>query len=394
MVGFSLRGRLVQAAAGTLLAGFAGLPAPARAAEPETHPVLRIERWIEGGARVAWSRQGEWLAYDKVGTDGRYDVYLTSTDRLAERCLTCEMYEFRKDNVLNPVWHPSGERLIVQVQSHPKRLKFVADPLQLLTPDRALHSELYDIDRKGKHFTLLTRFGDSGTAVLDPHFSFDGERLLWSERIKARKGRYGAWQLRSGRFRVNRVGIAKLKKIRSHPAPADALIVPQGYTPNDRGALVAANLEPGQSPDTLDLYRLSLDGGEPERLTHSRGGVEEYARLSPTGRHLAFTSNAEIQRHRARPVVTADGPPRTVADGCGRLEQAPADVLQRPELRPQPGAHLRRRPDLAPARRPDRRARAVGQPGRRPPARGAVPYRSRPVVQALGPPLFRGILHE
>ena len=295
MVGFPLRGRAVLASAGALLAGGAGLPAPAPAAEPEPRPVVRIERWIEGGARVDWSRQGEWLAYDKAGEDGRYDVYVTSTDRLAERCLTCEMYAFRKDNVLNPVWHPAGERLVVQVQSHPKRLKFVADPLQLLTPDRALHSELYDIDRKGKHFTLLTRFGDNGTAVLDPHFSFDGERLLWSERIKARKGRYGAWQLRSGRFRVNRVGIAKLKKIKSHPAPADALIVPQGYTPDDRGALVAANLEPGQSPDTLDLYRLSFDGGEPERLTHSRGGVEEHVRLAPTGRHLAFTSNAEIR---------------------------------------------------------------------------------------------------
>ena len=269
--------------------------APARAADPEAGEVLRIERWIEGGARVDWSRQGEWLAYDKAGTDGRYDVYVTSTDRLAERCLTCEMYALRKDNVLNPVWHPAGKRLVVQVQSHPKRLKFVADPLQLLTPDRAVHSELYDIDRLGKHFTLLTRFDDNGSAVLDPHFSYDGERLLWSERIKSRKGRYGAWQLRSARFQVSRAGIPKLRKIESYPAPADALIVPQGYTPDDRGALVAANLEPGQSPDTLDLYRLPFDGSEPERLTHSRGGAEEHARLSPTGRHLAFTSNAEIR---------------------------------------------------------------------------------------------------
>ncbi len=272
-----------------------GLAAPAPAADPESNPVIRIERWIEGAARVDWSRQGEWLAYDKAGEDGRYDVYITSTDLLAERCLTCEMYALRKDNAMNPVWHPSGERLVVQVQSHPKRLRFIADPLQLLTPDRALHSELYDIDRRGKHFTLLTRFAASGSAVLDPHFAFDSDRLLWSERIKARKGPYGAWQLRSAQFQVNRSGIPKLRRIRTHAAPADALIVPQGYTPDDRGALVAANLEPGQSPDTLDLYRLRFDGGEPERLTHSRSGTDEYARLSPTGRHLAFTSSAGIR---------------------------------------------------------------------------------------------------
>ena len=257
--------------------------------------MIRLERWIDGGARVDWSRQGDRLAYDKAGEDGRYDVHLTPTDRLAERCLTCDMYQLRKDNVMNPVWHPAGERLIVQVQSHPRRLRFVADPLQLLSPDRAVHSELYDVDRRGRHFTLLTRFGANGTAVLDPHFAFDGERLLWSERVKARKGRYGAWQLRSARFQVNRAGIPKLRRIESHAAPGDALIVPQGYTPDDRGALVAANFEPGQSPDALDLYRLSFSGGEPERLTHSRGGVEEYVRLSPTGRHLAFTSDAELR---------------------------------------------------------------------------------------------------
>jgi len=272
-----------------------GLTAPAPAADPESNPVVRIERWIEGGARVDWSRQGDWLAYDKAGEDGRYDVYITSTDLLAERCLTCDMYALRKDNAMNPAWHPSGERLVVQVQSHPKRLKFVADPLRLLTPDRGVHSELYDIDRRGKHFTLLTRFAASGSAVLDPHFAFDSDRLLWSERIKARKGRYGAWQLRSAQFQVNRGGIPKLRRVRTHAAPVDALIVPQGYTPDDRGALVAANLEPGQSPDTLDLYRLRFDGGEPERLTHSRSGADEYARLSPTGRHLAFTSNAGIR---------------------------------------------------------------------------------------------------
>ncbi len=272
----------------------AGTAAPVPAADPESNPVVSIERWIPGGGRLDWSVQGDWLAYDKAGEDGRYDVYITPTDRLDERCLTCEMYALRKDNALNPVWHPSGERLVVQVQRHPKRLKFVDEPLRLLTPDRGVHSELYDIDRRGRHFTQLTRFAASGSAVLDPHFAFDSNRLLWSERIKARKGRYGAWRLRSAELHVNRAGIPRLRGIRTYPAPADALIVPQGFTSDDRGALIAANLEPGQSPDTLDLYRLRFDGGELERLTHSRGGPDEYVRLSPTGRRLAFTSSAGI----------------------------------------------------------------------------------------------------
>ena len=283
--------------------------ASAAGADPEALEVLRIERWIEGGARVDWSRQGEWLAFDKAGTDGRYDVYVTSTDRLTERCLTCEMYAFRKDNVLNPVWHPSGERLVVQVQSHPKRLKFVADPLQLLTPDRALHSELYDIDRKGKHFTLLTRFGASGTAVLDPHFSFDGERLLWSERIKARKGRYGAWQLRSGRFRVNRVGIVRLKKIAFHPAPADALIVPQGYTPDDRGAWWPRTSNPGSRPtpstSTGWLLKAASPSGSPIPAAASRStsACRRRAGTSPSPRTPRSAAPSPASRYRRPPAA-------------------------------------------------------------------------------------------
>ncbi len=287
---------LPQAVGRVLLAGLAAAAAgPGVAAEKEASPVVRVERWIEGGGRLDWSRQGEWLAYDKAGADGRYDIHVTSTDRLAERCLTCDMYELRKDNALNPVWHPSGERLVVQVQSHPKRLGLVANPMELLTPDRGVHSELYDVDRRGQHFTRLTRFNASGSAVLDPQFAFDGPWLLWSERIKAREGRYGAWQLRSAQYEINRSGIPRLRKIEAHAAPGDALIVPQGFTPDDRGALVAANLEPGQSPDAPGLYRLRFGGGAPERLTRSRGGVDQYARLSPTGQHIAFTSNAGIR---------------------------------------------------------------------------------------------------
>ena len=43
-----------------------GLAAPAPDADPESNPVIRIDRWIEGAARVDWSRQGDWLAYDKA----------------------------------------------------------------------------------------------------------------------------------------------------------------------------------------------------------------------------------------------------------------------------------------------------------------------------------------
>ena len=59
------------------------------------------------------------------------------------------------------------------------------------------------ITRDGRRIWQLTRAGERGGLVLDPHFSHEGGLLLWSERLRGAPDPWGEWAVRVGaRFRV------------------------------------------------------------------------------------------------------------------------------------------------------------------------------------------------
>jgi Tol biopolymer transport system component len=58
--------------------------------------------------------------------------------------------------------------------------------------------------------------------------------------------------------------------------------------PDDSGAIFSSNL--GASEREFDLYRVGLEGGEPERITYT-AGFDGFPVFSPDGRWLVFASN-------------------------------------------------------------------------------------------------------
>lgn len=274
--------------------------APETGAEelPRQRQVQDVQMLKRQGARVAWSPQGDWLAFDRADpTDGLYDLYVMKLDGTGERCLTCRALEFRKSNNLNPSWHASGEYLVFQVQRRAKRLHL--DMEDLATPHRALHSDLWLIRRDGLRFWRLTRSEERGGAVLDPHFSHEGSQLMWSERVGTRHGRWGEWALRVARFTIK--ANPRIGKVRSYrPGERRELLVSHGFTPNDRGAVVSGNFEPGHGEAGMDVYVLDLEDGELTRLTHSLRGWDGYAHFAPRGERIAWTSDAELPRDSKR----------------------------------------------------------------------------------------------
>ena len=225
-------------------------------------------------------------------SDGRYDVWVFDVVNRSERCLTCEMYDLRKANSFNATWHPSGEYLIVQVQKFPKRLGI--EPATLATPDRAVHSDLYLIRFDRKDFWQLTRAGETGSAVLDPHFSYDGGQVVWTERIGTRQGRYGSWRLRTGVLQLKR-GVPRLVKTRGYEPGEPGLRVSHEFTPDDRSILLSGNLEPGAAETGQNLYIFDTESGEtraadPQLASHN----DEFARFSPRGDHIAWTTNRDL----------------------------------------------------------------------------------------------------
>jgi Tol biopolymer transport system component len=256
---------------------------------------------IEGGGRVDWSRHGDLLVFDRPGADGLFDLWTHHLDSGAERCLTCETWEMRRASAINPAWNPSGEWIVFQRQEHARKLDLGATGL--LGPERGLWSDVWLIRADGKSYWQLTHAAEMGSAVLDPHVSFEGDRIVWSERTRSREGAWGVWQLRTATIVTSR-GVPRLKKVERHPADAlDGLVISHGFLPDDRRLLFSGE-RPGQGRG-LDIGVLDPATGSVELLTRSQAGADGYAAVSPRAPLIAFASQVAGARGPAAP----DGEP-------------------------------------------------------------------------------------
>jgi len=262
-------------------------------------PKLPQSDWVEsirvlepGGGRLAWSVQGDWIAYDQMDAKGFYNIHIMDPNGRFRKCLTCPLREFRKAHAYNPSWHPSGNYLVFQVQLLARRLKL--SPAEMTTPDRALHSSIWIIDKTGKHFWQLVSSAQTTGVLLDPVFSHEGDHLAFSERVRSKKGRWGEWAVRVGQFRI-KAGVPRLRKVKSFkPGDRHRFVTVSGFSPSDDAVLVAGNLDNGQSELGMDVYEMSLKDGSVRPLTRSRREWDEGAHFSPDGELVAWTSSRGV----------------------------------------------------------------------------------------------------
>ena len=232
-----------------------------------------------------------WRSIGAIRQHGNYQLWVMKRDGTFERCLTCEPLDLRRENCINPTWHPSGDWIVFQLQTQAKRLGF--GPLELATGDRGLWSELEVIRQDGRGFWTLTRTNQNGGTVLDPQFSFEGDQILWSERVRSRIGRWGEWVLRVAQFRPG--AVPRIAKPRTfEPGEQRLFLSGSSFSPDDRGALIAGNLEPGQGENGMDIYRLTFEGGAVERLTSEPALVGRAGDLHGQGRSHPVASASEI----------------------------------------------------------------------------------------------------
>jgi Tol biopolymer transport system component len=261
--------------------------------KPPGNSVVRSTRLlVPSGGRLDWSVQGDWIAYDRRGPDDLYDLYKVTPQGAGITCLTCPLLEFRNAHALNPSWHPSGRLLVFQAQMRARRLEMTTTALT--TPERGLHTELWTISADGKAFFQLTRSEQTGAGVLDPHFSHEGDRLVWSERIANRAGLWGDWAVRVAEF-SERGGVPRLGRVRTYrPGNGRGFLVVHGFTPDDRQLVLSGNLEPGQAGTGLDLYLFDLTTQKLTRLTSSLGDYDDQMHYSPAGDWFAWASDRSV----------------------------------------------------------------------------------------------------
>lgn len=265
---------------------------------PPNGPTVRSARVIvEGGGRVDWSKQGDRLAFDRAGQDGLFDLWIHDLDSGGETCLTCETFEFRGAHAINPEWSPAGEWLVFQRQDNAKKLGLGA--AELLGPERGLWSDVWLVRADGRSYWQLTRLNEIGSAALDPHVSFEGDRLVWSERTKSREGAWGVWQLRTAAIEIKR-GVPRLGRTQRHKSgELEGLVVAHGFLPDDRRLLFSAE-RPGRSRG-LDIGVLDPATGAVTLLTRSQAGADGYAAVAPRAPLIAFSSERPTARGPAAP---------------------------------------------------------------------------------------------
>jgi len=193
----------------------------------------------------------------------------------------------------NPAWHPSGEYILFQseMESHIGSSKFSE-------PGSGLWCNLYLMTSDGKKFWKLTDYssGGEGRGVLHPHFSPDGKRILWAERVgnlKGAKQDWGEWALKVADLIFDKDQNPHLENIKTfQPAEQPAFLETHGFSPDSRKIIFCSNIKKGQHCTGIDICTLELETGKLENLTDSFFDWDEHAHFSPDGKRIVWMCSA------------------------------------------------------------------------------------------------------
>jgi Tol biopolymer transport system component len=255
----------------------------------------RITTVIENGGRLDWSPRNNLIAYDRRLGDGYFEIYTATPQGRAERCLTCDKSELPKKSKGNPAWHPSGEYIVFQAQSNFAGLGIIG--LGKITdyfanPGAGINNDVWVMDKDGRRFWQLTKLKPR-TGVLHPHFSPNGDKLLWAERIGS-QGRWGEWALKLADFDVSGKEV-RMSNVRTfQPGSQKRMYESHGFTPDGSKLLFSGNLERGQDEEGSDIYLFDFTTKELKNLTQSRVDWDEHAHFSPDGRTIVWMSSKDL----------------------------------------------------------------------------------------------------
>jgi Tol biopolymer transport system component len=257
----------------------------------------------EQGGRVDWSARRNLIAFDKLGPDDFFDIYTMTPEGGEERCLTCDKPQLPNKMIGNPSWHPSGDYIVFQAQNSYRGFGRITN--YFANPGAGINNDIWVMDAAGKQFWQITKLQPRVGAVLHPHFSPDGTKLLWAQRVSTRGLTAGVWSLRVADFVVVN-GVPGVRNERTlQPGAQNKLYETHGFSADGRSIIFSGNLERGQSEFHGDIYTFNLASGELKNLTNSMEEWDEHAHFSPDGRTIVWmTSKAQPYKLRADDLKT------------------------------------------------------------------------------------------
>ena len=258
---------------------------------------VKSARILGDGGRVDWSAAGDLIAFDRKGADGFYDVYIMKPDGSDLRCLTRGVEGLPQRHIGNPAWHPSGKYIVFQAE---EEKHYGMDDRWSSNPGVGCHNNLWLLRLSdGKCFRLTdlevkTSSGDGRVvrAVLNPRFSPDGGRLVWTERY-AVGGRWGRWRIMCADFLDgDEPKLDKAKALFTPGADMGAYCTAMDFTPDGKKLLIAGNLSGKNHHEFgMDQYILDPETGRLTDLTNSPRLWEEGSSFALGGGWVVYSCN-------------------------------------------------------------------------------------------------------
>ena len=264
---------------------------PARSVgSPPPYELVGVAILTTDGGRLDWSPDGRTIAFDRLGDDGKWDLWLMDADGNNQECLTCDRPDLGSGDMGQPAFHPSGGWLAFQRETPDRPDNWLPSH-----PGAGVYNDLMLMRLSDRHVFMLNDVADGANGVnggtLHPVFSHSGDQILWTDYERGcLTCPLGDWQIALADFEVD-AGVPSLTNRQDfNPGKEGLWYETHGFGADDSWIYFSAATE-GQNFFAADLIRMDLDTApEYTRLTETGGSdldekraYDEHAHLTPAG---------------------------------------------------------------------------------------------------------------
>lgn len=258
-----------------------------------------IQYLLQGdGGRVDWSDANQLLALDRAGEDEYFKIWTMDQNGDRLECLTCNHPLLPQKHHGNPAWHPTGKYIVFQAVDPDLGGIFSDTPIHKIftNPGAGVQNNLWIMTEDASRVWQITRLG-SNEGVLHPHFSPDGSKLIWAQRINNEEW-IGRWVIKLASFSAdgNEIRISDIRTLR----PGRLLFYEtHGFSP-DGSSIIFTGMASGGNATGFDIYTYNLQTRALKRLTDPRlKQWDEHAHFTADGEKIIWMSSMGIpQRSR------------------------------------------------------------------------------------------------
>ncbi len=257
---------------------------------PPPYELVNITILTTDGGRVDWSPDGQTIAFDRLGSDGKWDLWLMDATGENQECITCDRPELGYGDMGQPAFHPSGEWLAFQREAPDHRDNWLPTH-----PGAGVYNDLMILRLYDREVFMLNDVADGTNGknggTLHSVFSHSGDQILWTDYERGcMTCPVGDWQIALADFVIEN-GLPSLTNRQNfNPGQEGLWYETHGFGLDDSWIYFSAASE-GQNFLTSDIVRMDFaNTSEYIRLTETGGksldetwAYDEHAHLAPDG---------------------------------------------------------------------------------------------------------------